>query len=103
MAITIKPELIERRLDNAFMLFGKFDADNAYPTGGYLMTGIHPRIKKMWAEGGSYVWVFDADTKKLKAMKHSGTSPNILLVEEANNTDLSAQTGIEYAALVVLE
>ncbi len=103
MSVTLHTENpSEFRMRNVQVFVGTLDMDASYPAGGESLDSISPGLDMVVVTGGTYVFLFDRATNKLKAMKLAGTTPNILLTEEGA-VDLSAQTGLQYFAIKLNE
>ena len=81
------------------------DFDSSYPTGGEAFNTLYDQpIVAMWhLYGGTYIFRYNNATGKILAYKADDridTAADGRLIEEADMTNLSAQTGIVFAVLV---
>jgi hypothetical protein len=102
MAISIRIDVVEN-LGNSKFVTGTIVWDSSYPTGGESVTindstydVTLERIAHMNANGGGYVYGWDAANQKLKVYRQKDPAnaggADIPLPEVANTTDLSSLT-----------
>lgn len=96
LALSVTP-IVKDNLGGANMVVASITFDSAYPTGGEPLTpaslGVSTIQALIPAPAGGYVFEYDYANKKLKAMIGDNNNTNDSpLVEEANDTNLSAVT-----------
>lgn len=101
MALTVRKGLGQDMANQGFhpkqgWMLISVDFDSSYPTGGEAIDIGQPVYDMIYLGGGTYWFEYDPVNKKIKAMKTAAG----VKTEEANTTDLSAQTDVRFLALL---
>lgn len=101
--------LFARGNDRRGVVFGTFDLDTSYPTGGYDISALFSEFKLEANAANLHLMVmpragyqFDVDYTNKKLLAYQQSAATSALTQVPNATNLSAVTGVRYAAFAPL-